>query len=85
VRVHSFQAMSITLNTVCAPSNGARFQTADLHVHSFGGSSDVTDAAMTVGNIIETAAKGSTAILAITDRNSVQESTTSARPSCCPV
>lgn len=62
--------MPITFDEIKKIDHGARFYTADLHVHSFGGSDDVLDQGMTVEEIIETAVKDRIAILAITDHNS---------------
>ena len=39
--------MPITFTEIERFDNGAQFYTADLHVHSFGASEDVADAAMT--------------------------------------
>jgi hypothetical protein len=52
--------------------NGAQFYTADLHVHSFGGSHDITDKSMTVEALVDQAVKSGISILAITDHNSVK-------------
>ncbi len=62
--------MPITFNDIRKVDNGARFYTADLHVHSFGGSTDVSDQSMTVEAVIEAAVKQEIAVLAITDHNS---------------
>jgi predicted metal-dependent phosphoesterase TrpH len=62
--------MPITFDQIKAFDNGARFYTADLHVHSFGASSDVSDVSMTVEAIIDTAFNNRVSILAITDHNS---------------
>ncbi len=51
--------------------NGARFHRADLHIHSFGGSGDVTDAAMTPENIVATAKAEKLDVISITDHNSI--------------
>lgn len=61
--------MSILFETIEKEGNGAQFYTADLHVHSFGGSPDVKDATMTVEAIVDTAVKQGVAIVAITDHN----------------
>jgi PHP family Zn ribbon phosphoesterase len=50
--------------------NGARFLNADLHIHSFGGSSDVRDATMTPEAIVDSAVKQGLSVIAITDHNS---------------
>lgn len=64
--------MAITFDIFNALENGAHFYTGDLHVHSFGGSDDVSDSTMTVTAIIDAAVKHKIAILAITDHNSSQ-------------
>jgi hypothetical protein len=61
--------MSLTFDKIAVVENGARFYSADLHVHSHGGSADVRDAAMTVEAIIESAVRQKIALLAITDHN----------------
>jgi hypothetical protein len=62
--------MPVTFKEIEAFDSGALFLNADLHVHSFGGSSDVKDSAMTVEAIVDTAVKTGIRILAITDHNS---------------
>lgn len=52
-------------------NNGAKFVKADLHVHSFGGSYDVTDKEMTPKNIINAAIENGLKILSITDHNNI--------------
>ena len=52
-------------------SRGARFYRADLHIHSFGGSYDVTDTTATPKKIIETAASENLSIVAIADHNEI--------------
>ena len=49
---------------------GARFYTADLHVHTFGGSSDVQDPHLTVEAIVDAAVAANVGLLALTDHNS---------------
>src|ERR1700686_3077869 len=49
--------------------NGAHFVTADLHVHSFGASCDVTDPTMEPEAIVEAALSKGLGIVAITDHN----------------
>src|SRR6202051_4620927 len=61
--------MAITFDQIKVFDNGARFYTADLHVHSFGASSDVVDSSMTVARLVETAYKNRSSILALTDHN----------------
>jgi ABC-type lipoprotein export system ATPase subunit len=50
---------------------GAAFYRADLHIHSFGVSKDVTDKTMTVEGIIEKAHERDIALIAITDHNAI--------------
>jgi hypothetical protein len=61
--------MSITFDQIKLFDNGAHFYTADLHVHTFGGSDDVSDAFMTVESVIDAAVHGKISLLAITDHN----------------
>jgi hypothetical protein len=62
--------MSYTFNDLATLEPGARFVTADLHVHTLGGSADVTDPLMTVEAIIDAAADAGIGLLAIADHNS---------------
>jgi hypothetical protein len=48
---------------------GARFYTADLHVHTSNGSSDVSDGDMTIEAVIDSAVAMGVNLLAITDHN----------------
>lgn len=50
--------------------NGARFQNVDLHIHSYGASSDVKDAGMTPDAIVDSAVRQHLSVIAITDHNS---------------
>jgi hypothetical protein len=50
---------------------GARFYRADLHIHSYGGSSDVTDEAMTPAAIVAQALQRGISLIALTDHNSI--------------
>lgn len=50
---------------------GARFFRIDLHIHSFGGSHDVSDQNMTPENIIATSVDENVDIIAVTDHNSI--------------
>lgn len=52
-------------------SSGARFFRGDLHVHSYGASHDVSDAAATPGAIVGLAKQEGLSILAITDHNEI--------------
>jgi DNA repair ATPase RecN/histidinol phosphatase-like PHP family hydrolase len=60
-----------TLEHVLKQPTGARFLRADLHIHSFGASHDVKDAAMTSAGIVKTAADENLSIIAITDHNEI--------------
>lgn len=51
--------------------HGARFYRADMHVHSYGGSHDVTDTSMTPAKIVETALQHAVHVLAVTDHNEI--------------
>src|SRR5437867_11962751 len=57
------------LKTVESIDNGARFYAGDLHIHTYGGSVDVKDAAMTVEAILDTAIAQDVIIVSITDHN----------------
>jgi energy-coupling factor transporter ATP-binding protein EcfA2 len=61
--------MSIKLSDITVRPNGAKFYTADLHIHSYGGSHDVSDATMTVEAIADEAVKAGIGVIAITDHN----------------
>ncbi len=50
--------------------NGARFLNMDLHIHTYGGSSDVRDSAMTPQAIVDSAVSQGLHVIAITDHNS---------------
>jgi len=50
---------------------GAKFYRADLHIHSAGGSFDVTDTTATVSNIIGTAVAENLSMIAIADHNEI--------------
>ena len=62
--------MSITLDNILSVPNGASFRQVDLHIHSYGGSDDVSDNGMTVEAIIDTARAMNLAVISITDHNS---------------
>jgi hypothetical protein len=51
--------------------NGNRFYRADLHIHSYKGSHDVSDQAMTPHNIVATALDEGLDVIAITDHNEI--------------
>jgi predicted metal-dependent phosphoesterase TrpH len=61
----------LDLNGIETLQNGARFYRCDLHVHSYGGSHDVSDQTMTPEAIVQTAAKENLSIIAITDHNEI--------------
>jgi ABC-type cobalamin/Fe3+-siderophores transport system ATPase subunit len=62
--------MSIADDIVAVPS-GARFYRADLHIHSYGASHDVKDAAMTPEAIVQTALSENLSLIAVTDHNEI--------------
>lgn len=57
------------VSKILSEPDGAHFYRADLHVHSFGGSHDVTDVGMTPEAIVRTAKTEGIQLLAITDHN----------------
>jgi energy-coupling factor transporter ATP-binding protein EcfA2 len=59
------------LKELAALPNGARFRRADLHIHSHGGSFDVSDTTMTPEAIVDTAIAERLEVIAITDHNSI--------------
>ena len=61
--------MAVTIEQIRKHDNGAQFYAADLHVHSYGASADVSDSGMTVEAIIDAAHKNGISILSITDHN----------------
>jgi hypothetical protein len=56
---------------ITALSRGARFYRADLHIHSYGASYDVTDASATPEKIVATAVAEKLSIVAIADHNEI--------------
>lgn len=62
--------MATTFHDIEKFDNGAHFYNADLHVHSYGGSHDVKDVAMTPEAIVDEAVKMGLGLVAITDHNS---------------
>lgn len=52
-------------------SNGSRFYRADLHIHSYGASHDVTDATMTPEKIVKTAIDENLDVIALADHNEI--------------
>lgn len=69
--------MPITFAEISKFDNGARFYTADLHVHSFGASSDVSDTSLTPEEIIDAAIKHGISIICLTDHNTEKNTQTS--------
>ncbi|PYV79371.1 MAG: hypothetical protein DMG96_04305 [Acidobacteria bacterium] len=63
-------AMPIVLKDIQQFPNGAGFHTADLHIHSFGGSADVKDSGMSVEAIVDHAVAAGISLISITDHNS---------------
>ena len=61
--------MTFTFSDLDKLDAGARFYTADLHVHSYGASADVKDPTLTVEAIIDAAAGAGLGLVAITDHN----------------
>jgi hypothetical protein len=61
--------MSAGLNAILSHDAGAAFFTADLHVHSHGGSLDVKDTSASVEALIDAAVDHGINILSITDHN----------------
>lgn len=59
------------LPEILALPRGAQFFRADMHVHSYGGSHDVTDTSMTPANIVATALQHGLGVLAVTDHNEI--------------
>jgi hypothetical protein len=59
----------VKYNDIAKFSNGAQFYTADLHIHTFGGSHDVKDQGMTPEAVIDEGIKLGVGVLAITDHN----------------
>lgn len=59
------------LDEIQALPHGATFYRADLHIHSFGASHDVTDATMTPEAIVTTAIREGVRIIAVADHNEI--------------
>ena len=60
-----------TLAQITANPRGARFYRADLHIHSYGASHDVTDASTIPVAIIQAAKADGLAVISITDHNEI--------------
>jgi len=72
----------VQLKDIDQIDNGAQFLNVDLHIHSYGGSQDVTDINMTPSAIVDSAVRQNLKVIAITDHNSdlnVQEAIDYAR------
>jgi len=61
----------VTFDEIFSLPNGASFVRADLHVHSVGGSYDVTDVALTPDDIIKASIERNLSVVSITDHNSI--------------
>lgn len=59
------------IDDVLAQPAGASFARADLHIHSYGASHDVRDAAMTPLGIVQTGEREGLSVIAITDHNEI--------------
>jgi len=57
------------LDVILTQDSGATFFTADLHVHSYGFSHDVTDKTMTFASLIDAALARNVGMISITDHN----------------
>ncbi|MBN9501503.1 MAG: PHP domain-containing protein, partial [Armatimonadetes bacterium] len=60
----------IALKDIRPVDNGAKFLNVDLHIHTYGGSADVKDPALTPEAIVDSAVKQNLSVIAITDHNS---------------
>ena len=60
----------VVFKDIEALENGARFLNVDLHIHSYGGSSDVQDTSMTPQAIVDSAVAQGLSVIAVTDHNS---------------
>jgi energy-coupling factor transporter ATP-binding protein EcfA2 len=63
--------MTQILEKILDQPSGATFFRADLHVHCFGGSHDVTDQAMTPEAVVATAVQEKLTLVAIADHNEI--------------
>ena len=64
--------MPITIKEITAHDHRALFYAADLHIHSYGASEDVTDKTLTIESIVDNAFKHSIGVLSITDHNTAR-------------
>lgn len=60
----------IQYKDICVIDNGAQFHNVDLHIHSYGASSDVKDKTMTPEAIVDSAVDQGLSVIALTDHNS---------------
>lgn len=60
-----------SLADVLSLPNGAAFFRADLHIHSYGASHDVSDTSMTPAGIVATATREALDLISVTDHNEV--------------
>ena len=58
-------------NAIAEASSGATFFRGDLHIHSYGGSHDVSDVSATPEAIVDTARKEGLSLIAIADHNEI--------------
>ncbi len=58
-------------NAIVEASSGATFFRGDLHIHSYGGSHDVSDVSATPEAIVDTARKEGLSLIAIADHNEI--------------
>jgi len=56
---------------ILSQAKGAQFYRADLHIHSYGSSHDVTDNTMTPAAIVSTAAREKLSLISVTDHNEI--------------
>src|SRR5260370_2167628 len=63
--------VSVIANTVISLSSGATFFRGDLHIHSYGGSYDVTDSNATPQAIVATAKAEGLAFIAVAEHNEI--------------
>ncbi|HRE44454.1 MAG TPA: AAA family ATPase [Terricaulis sp.] len=62
----------IGVGEILSLPHGARFYRADLHIHSFGASHDVSDVTMTAEGIVGTALAEGLGVIAIADHNDIR-------------
>jgi DNA repair ATPase RecN len=58
------------LKHIALIDNGAQFINVDLHIHTYGGSHDVTDTTMTSAAVVDSAVRQGLGVIGITDHNS---------------